>query len=88
MTRVTIHYECLTNDDDMKVGLYSVIITTPHKGTETHFVLAKDETEASDMARCAMGVASYHVTEEIEPMVKTFVTRLPLTVAGWGKIKY
>lgn len=88
MTRFTVHGECITNEDDIKVALYSVVVITAHKGMETHFVLAQDEEKASDMARCAMGVADYNLPDKLKDTIKTIVTNLPLTIQGWGKNKY
>lgn len=78
----------MCSDEDKQMFLYSVIMITPHKGTETHYVLASSENSAKGMAECAMGCASYETPEDIYRLVTTFVTRLPFTVQGWGKHKF
>lgn len=78
----------LVSDEGKEVFLYSVLVITPHKGQQTHFVIAQSLKEACGMAECAMGVESYATDEEIYKHVKSVGTRLPFTIQGWGKHKF
>lgn len=76
------------SDEGKEVFLYSVMVITPNKGTQTHFVFAQDEKAAKGMAECAMGVESYATSADIYELVRTHVTKLPFTIQGWGKHKF
>jgi len=87
-------YRSATKAEDEPCGLYRVTILVPRVGdlsvfdVQTRYVVAASERRAIDAGRCAAGVASYDIPQDVCSRVVASAVRVPLTVAGWGRTQF
>ena len=69
------------------MNCYRVFVSSPLV-IRTFTVLAQDEAEAIDQARCAADLESYRVDSAEEKLIFCRAEREPLVIRGWGRTTF